>query len=182
MLSTILEKQPTWIHLRDKHGRIPLHYAASIGYLEVVELLLGICKCCTIQSDKYGYFPVHLASSGGHVEVVKKLLEYCPDPTEMLDTVFEQNILHIAANYGKQNVIRYIVESEVHGHSQMINQKDKNGDTPLHLAARSCHPTTVCYLVNQNNETALDIVYELHKSSLGQASSSIPSQTHKFIS
>lgn len=63
----------------------------------------------------------------------------------------------------------------------MINQKDSKGDTPLHLAVRSCHPTTVYYLVNQNkekvnldlvnknNETALDIVnslYEVEKSSL----------------
>jgi inversin len=68
----------------------------------------------------------------------------------------------------------------------MINQKDNEGNTPLHLAARSCHPTTVYYLVNQskervdldlvnkNNETALDIVsalYELDKSSLRQVSS-----------
>ncbi|AES99860.1 ankyrin repeat protein [Medicago truncatula] len=67
MLSTILENKRTWIHLRDKHGRLPLHYAVSIGYLEGVELLLGICKCCTIQSDDiYGSFPIHLASSGGH--------------------------------------------------------------------------------------------------------------------
>lgn len=115
MLSTILEKKPTWIHLRDKHGRLPLHYAAFIGYLDGVELLLGICKCCTIQSDVDGSFPIHLASYGGHVEVVKKLLEYCPDPTEMLDTSHERNILHIAADNGKHDVIRYILESQVHG-------------------------------------------------------------------
>jgi len=60
----------------------------------------------------------------------------------------------------------------------MTNQKDNKGDTPLHLAARSSHPTNVYYLVNQskermkldlvnqNNETALDIVtahFELDK-------------------
>ncbi|MCI20883.1 serine/threonine protein phosphatase 6 regulatory ankyrin repeat subunit C, partial [Trifolium medium] len=74
------------------------------GYLEGVVYLLEICKCCTIQRDKYGYFPIHLASQGGYVEVVKKLLEYCPDPTEMLDTSHERNILHIASNYGKHEV------------------------------------------------------------------------------
>jgi len=73
--------KPTWIHLRDKHGRLPLHYAECIGYLEGVELLLNKCKCCTIQNDICGSFPIHLASYGG--QVVKKLLEYCPDPTEI---------------------------------------------------------------------------------------------------
>ena len=88
MLSPVLENKPTRIHSRDEHERLPLHYAASIGYLEGVELLLGKCKCCKIQRDKLGYFPIHPASYGGHVEVVKKLLEYCPDPTELINVIF----------------------------------------------------------------------------------------------
>ncbi|GAU14409.1 hypothetical protein TSUD_249490 [Trifolium subterraneum] len=166
MLNIILKNKPTWIHSWDKHKRLPLHYAASIGYLEGVDLLLEKCKCCTIQRDKYGYFPIHLASYGGHVEVVKKLLEYCPDPTEMLDTVHERNILHIAANYGKYEVVRYILQSQIREHHKMINQKDNKGNTPLHLAARSCHPTTVYYLVNQNKEVELDLVNQNNETSL----------------
>ncbi|GAU14416.1 hypothetical protein TSUD_249570 [Trifolium subterraneum] len=96
MLRMILQKKPTWIHLMDTYNRLPLHYASIIGFLQGVDLLLDKCKCCTIQRDKYGNFPIHLASQGGHVDVVKKLLEYCPDLTEMLDTIYERNILHIA--------------------------------------------------------------------------------------
>ncbi|CAK8538475.1 unnamed protein product [Lathyrus sativus] len=181
MLRIIIKNKQSWIHSLDEHKRLPLHYSASIGYLEGVDLLLGICRCCTIKRDKYGYFPIHLASYGGHVEVVRKLLEYCPDPLEMVDTSHKRNILHIAANHGKHEVVCYILQSDIPEHQKLINQKDKEGDTPLHLAARSCHPTTVYYLVNQNNEkvnlnlvnknneTALDIVnslYEVEKSSL----------------
>ncbi|PNX93497.1 serine/threonine protein phosphatase 6 regulatory ankyrin repeat subunit C [Trifolium pratense] len=78
MLRIILKKKPTWTHLMDTYKRLPLHYASSIGFLQ--------------------------ASQGGYVEVVKKLLEYCPDPTEMLDTSHERNILHIASNYGKHEM------------------------------------------------------------------------------
>ncbi|GAU14421.1 hypothetical protein TSUD_249610 [Trifolium subterraneum] len=143
MLSMILEKKPTWIHLSDNHERLPLHYAASI------------------------------ASYGGHVEVVKKLLEYCPNSTEMLDKNHGQNILHIASNNGKHEMVHYILKSQIHEYHKMINQQDKNGDTPLHLAAKSCYPTAVYYLVNhkrvnlnlvnKNNKTALDIVRSFYK-------------------
>ncbi|KAI5433725.1 hypothetical protein KIW84_020838 [Lathyrus oleraceus] len=175
MLRIILKHKPTWIHSMDKHQRLPLHYAAFIGSLECVDLLLGLCNCCTIQRDKYGYFPIHLASYGGHVEVVKNLLQYYPDPTEMLDSSYERNILHIAAKHGKHEVICYILQSEIPEHHKLINQKDNKGETPLHLAARSCHPSTVYYLVNdknkrvnldlvnKNNETTLDIVNALYE-------------------
>ncbi|KAI5433726.1 hypothetical protein KIW84_020838, partial [Lathyrus oleraceus] len=108
MLRIILKHKPTWIHSMDKHQRLPLHYAAFIGSLECVDLLLGLCNCCTIQRDKYGYFPIHLASYGGHVEVVKNLLQYYPDPTEMLDSSYERNILHIAAKHGKHEHLTWI--------------------------------------------------------------------------
>ncbi|CAL5190300.1 unnamed protein product [Lathyrus oleraceus] len=153
MLRIILKHKPTWIHSMDKHQRLPLHYAAFI------------------------------ASYGGHVEVVKKFLQYYPEPYEMLDSYYERNILHIAAKHGKNDVICYILQSEIPEHHTLINQKDNKGETPLHLATRSCHPSTVYYLVNdknkrvnldlvnKNNETALDIVnavYEVEKSSLRQ--------------
>ncbi|KAI5433706.1 ankyrin repeat-containing protein ITN1 [Lathyrus oleraceus] len=183
MLRIILKHQPRWTHSLDKDNRLPLHYAASIGSFECVDLLHGLCKYCIIQRDRYGYFPIHLASYGGHVEVVKKLLQYYPEPSEMLDSCYERNILHIAAKHGKNDVICYILQSEIPEHHKLINQKDNKGETPLHLAARSCHPSTVYYLVNdknkrvnldlvnKNNETALDIVnalYEVGKSSLRQ--------------
>ena len=170
MLRDILEKKPAWIHSRDTYKRLPLHYAASIGYLEGVVYLMGKCKCCTNQRDKYGYFSIHLASHGGHLKVVEKLLQYCPDPTEMLDSYHDRNILHFAAKSGKHEVVCYILQlsRQTPEFDTMINQKDRKGNTPLLLAAKSCHPKAVFYLtwdervdlhlVNQDNQTALEVV------------------------
>ncbi|KAK7324069.1 hypothetical protein VNO77_27588 [Canavalia gladiata] len=165
ILQIILTKKKEWIHLKDSEGWTALHYAASIGYLNGVEDLLKNCISCNMERDNYGFFPLHLASAGGHAEVVKKLLEHCPDPREILDN-YGRNIVHIAAENGKLNVIRYILLHPNHGFVKMINDKDANGNTPLHLATLYCHPKIVyaltwdkrvdLSLVNKNNQTALD--------------------------
>ncbi|KAF7823002.1 protein ACCELERATED CELL DEATH 6-like [Senna tora] len=102
MLEIILSKNPNWLHLTDEKGMFrPLHYAASMGYLEVVSYLINKCASCTMEKDKDGFFPIHLASREGHVEVVQELLKWCPDPTEMVESNNDRNFLHIAAENGK---------------------------------------------------------------------------------
>ncbi|KAK4270595.1 hypothetical protein QN277_019383 [Acacia crassicarpa] len=169
MLQTILTKKPNWIHLRNEEGRLPLHQAASLGYHEAVSYLVKKCSSCIMERDNHGFFPIHLACSRGHVKVVEELLKYYPDPTEMLDKN-GRTLLHVAAASGKYELVRYILQ-----HPKliiMINQKDNDGDTPLHLATRHWHPKIVHSLTwdsrvnlamqNQENRTALDIADLMH--------------------
>ncbi|MED6138045.1 hypothetical protein PIB30_070625 [Stylosanthes scabra] len=166
MLETIVRKKEEWIHLRDPHGTLALHFAAGIGYLEGVVFLLERCKTCSIERDKEGNLPLHLAARQGHVEVVKELLRYCPDLDEMLDWNLN-NILHIAAESGMLDVVRYILQTPLLKNT--INQRNKDGDTPLHVATRNSHPSVVYALtwdyrvkdkvneLNSNQETPLAV-------------------------
>ena len=170
MLEIILSKKPARIHLMDSDGRIPLHYAASMGYIEVVCYLLDKCNSCAIERDKQGFYSLHLASDGGHVEVINKLLDYCLDQLENIVDRGGQNILHIAAASGKLDVVNYILGIPKL-RKMMINQKDANGNTPLHLASHGCHPRIVhvltwdkevdLTLTNKNNQTALDAMEQI---------------------
>ncbi|KAK7243726.1 hypothetical protein RIF29_38536 [Crotalaria pallida] len=171
ILQTIHERKPEWIHIRDDEGRIPLHYAASIGYLDIVTYLVGKCACCANLRDNYGFFPLHLASIGGHLKVVHRLLEEdcCPFPKEMLDHR-GRNILHLAIQSGKFNIVKYVLQSHRKELKKMINGKNVDGNTPLHLASLYCHPRIAQELtwntevditsVNNKNQTALDTCKE----------------------
>ncbi|XP_012850842.1 PREDICTED: ankyrin repeat-containing protein At5g02620-like [Erythranthe guttata] len=163
VLEAMLSKNPSLIQSRDGTGRTPLHCAASLGYLEEVGYLLQEYLPSAFQRDGSGSFPIHLASIKGNVQVISLLLEDCPDPEEMLDGD-GCNILHIAARNGRCNVVSYVLKSPYL--KNLINMKDKHGNTPLHLATMNWHPKIVSALtwdnrvdvtlVNDKGMTALD--------------------------
>ncbi|XP_068501123.1 protein ACCELERATED CELL DEATH 6-like [Phaseolus vulgaris] len=165
ILEKIVKRKKEWIHVKDDIGRNALHYAASIGYLHGVDYLLQNCHTCNMERDNNGFFPLHLASTFGHIEVLKKLLENCPNPREIVDNK-GRNIVHIAAIMGQFNVVRYVLRDANDGVKDMINDKDYDGNTPLHLAASHSRPKIVqaltwdtrvdLHCLNNNNQTALD--------------------------
>ncbi|XP_054778248.1 protein ACCELERATED CELL DEATH 6-like [Prosopis cineraria] len=164
MLATILRKRSNWIHLKNEEGRVPLHDAASTGFLEGVSYLIEKCKSCIIERDSNGCFPVHLACIGGHFKIVQQLLKHFPHVNEIVDNN-GRNLLHVAAESGNFAAVRYILQHPELG--DLINQKDNMGNTPLHLATLHWHPKIVhaltwdkrvnLTLLNHENETALDI-------------------------
>ncbi|XP_010656961.1 protein ACCELERATED CELL DEATH 6 [Vitis vinifera] len=160
----------------DKHGRTPLHYAASIGYLKGVQTLLGQSNFGLYQRDDEGFLPIHVASMRGYVDVIKELLQVSFDSIELLSKHGE-NILHVAAKYGKDNVVNFVLRKK--GLENLINEKDKGGNTPLHLATMHAHPKVVNYLtwdkrvdvnlVNNMKATAFDIAVSVeHPTSFHQ--------------
>ncbi|KAK7296902.1 hypothetical protein VNO77_27495 [Canavalia gladiata] len=171
MLETILNRYSHWINATDEERRTVVHYAASTGYLKGVEYLLGRYSSCATLRDKDGFLPIHLASYKGHLEIVQKLLqeEQCPYSQEMHDNN-GRNILHLASQNGKFNVVNYILQSTNPKLQEMINEKDFDGNTPLHLATLCCHPKIVHALTwdkrvdfnlpNVKDQTPLDLCNE----------------------
>ncbi|XP_075665020.1 protein ACCELERATED CELL DEATH 6-like [Castanea sativa] len=164
ILDTVLKSLPDDIlKEKDDKGTTPLFYAASMGYLDGVEILLKKpTKCCAYERDTDGYYPIHIASKKGHIQVIKKFLDKYPDMIELLNEE-GQNILHVAAMYGKVKVVTYMLKR----HEMLINNKDQNGNTPLHLATMKGHPRVVWHLtwdkrvdlkaLNKEGKRALDI-------------------------
>ncbi|KAF5745959.1 hypothetical protein HS088_TW06G00124 [Tripterygium wilfordii] len=164
LLNYMLDKESKFIDLRDEYGRSALHIAAARGYVEGVRCFFeGRDPRVAFQRDNDGFFPVHYAAEGDHVDVIKELQPRCLHLAEMLSHNY-QNILHSATKNGCTDLVSYVLKTEEL--EKLINQKDQDGNTPLHLAAMDCDPVCVILLtrdsrvdkklLNNTYETALD--------------------------
>ncbi|KAF5950889.1 hypothetical protein HYC85_012882 [Camellia sinensis] len=147
----------------DMYGWTPLHYAARFGHVERAKQLLDMDKSIAyVITDKDGKkTALHVAGSQGHVGVMKELRSQCPDCWEMVNDK-GQNILHVAVHNENKKVVKFILENSQL--SSLINHKDIDGNTPLHLAATALHSNRLIYdkradrmAFNKENQTPLDI-------------------------
>ncbi|XP_073004728.1 protein ACCELERATED CELL DEATH 6-like isoform X3 [Typha latifolia] len=140
--------------ISDESGSTPLHYAASAKNDKMVKLLLEHDTCLAYMSDLDGLFPVHVAATMGRVGVISAFMEQCPDLDELLDNK-GRNLLHTAVEYKSTAIVRYVC-----GRSELVklmNARDFEGNTPLHLAVRSGDQEIVSLLI-RNKRVYLNIM------------------------
>ncbi|XP_010024291.2 protein ACCELERATED CELL DEATH 6 isoform X1 [Eucalyptus grandis] len=168
MLKEMSKQKKELFYLSDVGGGTPLHLAAYANYIDGVKFLVNEFTSSAVEYDKEGYLPIHIACKMGHLETIKELIQHWPFPEELLNFKEGQNILHVAAKYGRASIVKYILGNlEL---EKLINVKDKEGNTPLHLATLQWQPEVLLSLtrdnrvdlklVNNGNLTALDIVDE----------------------
>lgn len=94
-----------------------------------------------------GQLPIHIACKNGHINVVKELIQQQSfDPMDSLNYK-GQTILHIAAKSGRDNVVKYILREKKL--ENLLNEKDNNGNSPLHLASQYQHPKVLLLLTQE---------------------------------
>ncbi|XP_071123587.1 uncharacterized protein [Mytilus edulis] len=107
-------------------GQTPLMFAAERGRLEVVTYLVSQGSQLEATS-RYGKTPLMWAAEGGHLEVVMYLVSQ-GSQLEAADTRIGRTALHCAAQYGRINTTKWLIDQEC---SPWV--KTKKGETPYDM-------------------------------------------------
>ena len=75
---------------------------------------------------------IHISAREGNEGVMRTIIKKCPDTCELLDDK-HRTALHLAVESGWINAVKLFLETAAF--QDLINEQDKNGNTPLHLAA-----------------------------------------------
>ncbi|KAJ9672017.1 hypothetical protein PVL29_025596 [Vitis rotundifolia] len=166
-IAILLGTRRELISEKDGYGRTPLHCAAASGAPETVDRLLQEDPSIALLPDHYQATPAHLAAESDRKDSLIKILNACPHSVELLNE-HSQNILHVAAQNGSVNVVNYILS--LLEADDLINEPDKDGNTPLHLAVMNFHSRVVRDLgrtnevdigaINNDGKTALAIAQD----------------------
>ena len=126
-----MEKCEATIVQGDDSGWTPLHIAAHLGNVQFVLLLLSKGKSPAYVRNKEGLSALHIAAKEGY-RLMDELMKACPDIYELLDNK-GRTALHSAAESGCWAAFHVFVKrKECEG---LVNEQDKEGNTPAHLAA-----------------------------------------------
>ncbi|XP_065559598.1 ankyrin-1-like [Artemia franciscana] len=143
-LRQLLEK----IKKKDRR-KMPLHFAAEKGLLDICQLLFS--KGAQIDSLDYKqYTPLHWAARNGHMAVTDYLLEKGANPSLGARLYNGRTPLHFAAAAGKLDICQLLCFKGVH-----IDILDNNNFTPLHWAAKNGHMSVTDYLLEKGANPSL---------------------------
>ncbi|XP_062083696.1 uncharacterized protein LOC133790177 isoform X2 [Humulus lupulus] len=168
LVSKLVEKCNSQVlEEKDKRGRTALHYAAYTGKAKVVELFLQRNRSLAYIKDDQGMSAMHIAAMKGHIDVINELVKHCPDVCELLDNN-NQTPLHVAVKRGRAHAVWNFLRRSDHFDCIIEpNEQDKEGNTPLHVAALSGHlevlamlakhPKVVKKAINRKGMTPIDI-------------------------
>lgn len=117
--------------LTDNLGRTPLHIAAMKDHVDCVQFLLGHSAEINAQDSK-GHTPLMTSASEGSLNSVELLLNMKSDVT--LVDHYGHTALHLACMNKRSDCALVLIDKAAE--SSIINAQNKEGQTPLHIAAR----------------------------------------------
>ncbi|KMT18063.1 hypothetical protein BVRB_2g032550 [Beta vulgaris subsp. vulgaris] len=140
----------------------PLHVAAKMGHKEIIETILERKSNMIFAHDEDGRTLIHVAAMNGHTQVLEMLHRANPHATRVR-TNRGETALHLCVKHNQAGALQLMLH---HTDDELLNSKDDDGNTVLHLAVIGQQRQMVEMLlgrpkmekneVNNNGLTALD--------------------------
>ncbi|XVE99498.1 hypothetical protein REPUB_Repub03eG0204000 [Reevesia pubescens] len=167
----IMNLKPSFAKKLNKNGYSPIHLA--LQNQETVLRLLAADKDLVRVKGREGYTPLHHVAEQGNLHLLGNFIADCP---ECIQDVTNRNetALHVAAKNNKLEALQVLAQSLRRTYfygsfsgKKLLNWKDKDGNTVLHVAASNNLPQMVRLLldckvnmneINSSCMTALDVL------------------------
>ncbi|KAK9095034.1 hypothetical protein Scep_026503 [Stephania cephalantha] len=138
----------------NQDGFSPIHITAINGDIELVRALLKIDSSLCSLKDRDGRTPIHLAAVKGRLDVMVELLSTCPELAREV-TVQGETIFHLVVKSNQFEAFKVLLEKV--GFHYLLNFKDQDGNTILHLAVCRKQIQTVELLLNSKSERMVEV-------------------------
>ncbi|GLU00356.1 hypothetical protein SLE2022_177330 [Rubroshorea leprosula] len=130
----IITRKPAFAKELNQDGFSPMHIASANGHVEIVRELVKMGSDLFLLKGKDGVVPLHCAAMKGRVNVVKELVLACPEALREV-TALGDTALHLAVKSNSMETVRLLIEELKRVQmTEIVNWKDKDGNTILHLA------------------------------------------------
>ena len=139
----ILVSRSADMYSRDCYNNAPIHRAASMEYVNIIEMLITEFKCDPMIKGYQGRSLLHFASSTSNIGLIEALIQrYRLDPITDLDAC-GSTPLHIATICGQQEVVNLLIIK----YNCPVDIRNEGNETPLYLACYKGHLNVVKTLV-----------------------------------
>ncbi|KAK8088185.1 glycerophosphocholine phosphodiesterase Gde1 [Apiospora hydei] len=154
------QHQLLWV--KDWRQRLPIHYAAHYGLVEVSSQMIKLMgPSAMLEADAFGDTPLGLAVTSGHTDVVNVFVDLDTHRADGEASVFTDEIvgslMNIATRSASSDIARKLIKLE-----KGMNSRDQSGYTPLHHAARLGFVETVKALLASTVELDLSITDDFY--------------------
>ncbi|XP_017985252.1 PREDICTED: ankyrin repeat-containing protein At5g02620-like [Theobroma cacao] len=137
----------------------PIHLALQQGHTSTVLRLLEVDKDLVRVKGKQGYTAFHFVVENESLELLAQFLKGCPACIEDV-TIQKKTALHIAAEKHRfealEILVRWLEKTHLYGkvsRKHLLNAKDTDGNTVLHIAASHIQPKMIGLLLDCKVDT-----------------------------
>ncbi|XP_059441856.1 uncharacterized protein LOC132174181 [Corylus avellana] len=165
--SEIMRLKPSFSRKRNEDGFTPVHLALQNNKTEVVRQLLDVDQDLVRAQGKEGVTPLHYVALTGNLVLLAEFLNVCPksikDVTIRRDTAFhialknnKVDAFNILMKWYEKTRFNDVLASQnkqdknvlLSGYGNLLNSKDEEGNTLLHIAVSQNQPKVVRRLLN----------------------------------